>query len=105
MENPLRRLDRKEADAMQSWTGTIVLGREWAFFSGQGGTTPWHRHLAYKLAIGFDHPLTVLTADGRERSGMIVPVPPGVLHQVVTHPERVGSFYADAGTFPLPTEL
>jgi AraC-like DNA-binding protein len=89
---------------MKSWVGFVILGGEWAIFVGHGGTTPWHSCLAYKLAIGLDHPLTVHTTNGQARTGMIVPIPPGTNHQVVTRPEWVASFYADAGAFPLAME-
>lgn len=85
---------------MESWTGKIVLGEACALFVGSGGCTPMHRHLAYKIVIGLDRAIEVVNEDGSRRSGRVLPVLPGSLHQVLAAHTRVGLYYADAGAFP-----
>lgn len=90
---------------MREWTGKIVLADAWALFVGNGGVTPVHEHLAYKIVIGLDGPAQVADSQGRVRSGRILPVPPGSLHQVLAPGARVGLYFADAGAFPNPPPL
>lgn len=85
---------------MEGWTGKIVLGDACALFVGSGGRTPMHRHLAYKFVIGLDRSVDVVDGDGSRRSGRLLPVRPGSLHQVLADDARVGLYYADAGAFP-----
>lgn len=85
---------------MQEWTGRIVLGDGWALFVGSGGSTPLHRHLAYKIVIGLNRAIDVVDEHGATRNGRVVPILPGQLHRVLAEDTRVGLYYADAGAFP-----
>lgn len=85
---------------MEGWTGKIVMGEACALFVGSGGRTPLHRHLAYKIVIGLDHPIEVVDEAGNSRTRRIQPVLPGSLHAVIAEGTRVGLYYADAGAFP-----
>ncbi len=85
---------------MEPWTGKIVLGEACALFVGSGGRTPMHRHLAYKIVIGLDRLIEIVDGDGGRRSGRVLPVLPGDLHQVLADDARVGLYYADSGVFP-----
>lgn len=90
---------------MRDWTGTILMGDEWALFVGAGGRTPMHRHLAFKLVIGLDGPVAVMDEGGECRRGRTLAVRPNAVHQVVAEAQQVGLFFADAGAYPNPAPL
>ena len=87
------------ATLSQGWVGTITLAPLAAIFTGSGGDTPEHRHLAHKIVVG----ACAVGPTGRLRAGGdAIAVPAGAPHRVLASEREVVLVYLDARRFRWP---
>ena len=82
----------------KDWTGKIALAPLSAIFSGVGGDTGVHRHLAHKIIIG----ARALGLSKLRSGNGAVAIPAGALHRVIASDRSVVMVYLDARRFSWP---
>jgi len=84
------------AATSQGWEGTLTLAPMVAIFSGTGGDTPEHRHLAHKIVVGASAVGPCAQLRGGDEP---IAVPAGAPHQVMGAQRQVTLVYLDARRF------